>query len=318
MEIDKQGVAVNLPDFILVGAAKSATTSLYYYLRQCEKIYLPEIKEPWFFSFRNNAPKLAQLNYPDGINVRGVHVFDEREYFSLFEQAKPGQIIGEASTSYLYLAETSIANMKEVYGKAHEHVKIIMILRNPVERAWSHYMMHVRDGIAEYDFLKAITNKVLEERIQKGWTIAYDYIGQGMYSKRVESYLRAFKNVKVILFDEIEVAPGKVTQETLAFLGVGTDGLQLDTSTRYNKSGVAKAGVKGVVAKLLYTDNPFKRAIKWMVPKPMRIRVKHSLSSSLLEGKAMPDAVRLKLLQIYREDIDKLEQLIERDLSSWK
>ena len=111
------------PDFLVVGAARSGTTSLHSYLSQHEEIYLPGLKEPCFFAFDGDKKKF----------VNGKFAFAVRDfegYERLFEDAGKGQKLGEMSTPYLYLYEKSIATMKK-YFTDYAGIKIVIMLRNP-------------------------------------------------------------------------------------------------------------------------------------------------------------------------------------------
>ena len=110
-----------LPDFLIVGAARSATTSLFYYLKNYGEIYMPVRKEPWFFSYADNPPNYSS---PGAYDV----VYKLEDYITLFKAARSDQIIGEASPSYLFTYAAAIRNIKDVYGELYKKLKIIIIL----------------------------------------------------------------------------------------------------------------------------------------------------------------------------------------------
>jgi Sulfotransferase family len=124
----KKDTVPTIPDFFVVGAAKSGTTSLYHYLDQHPDVYMPRNKEPHYFS---RVPP-----FPG----RGSHpVTSEEEYLDLFKLWNKESVAGEASPSYLW-DEKAPYRIKETVPQA----KIIAILRHPVERAYSHYLMDVK------------------------------------------------------------------------------------------------------------------------------------------------------------------------------
>ncbi|MCC6713175.1 MAG: hypothetical protein IT344_07420 [Candidatus Dadabacteria bacterium] len=103
-----------LPDFLIVGAARSATTPLFYYLKNYGEIYMPARKEPWFFSYADNPPDYSS---PGAYDV----VSRLEDYAALFKAARPDQIIGEASPSYLFTHDTAIWNIRRALRKAQDN-----------------------------------------------------------------------------------------------------------------------------------------------------------------------------------------------------
>jgi len=136
---------VTLPDFLIVGAMRSGTTSLYVYLNNHRAIFMPSLKEPQFFSY------LGEKCSPHPPEIRSTP-WNLEDYVRLFKHARPGQIIGEASTSYLYIYQRTQKNIMAIYGEQVTNLKIIGILRNPIERAWSIYTLKKQGGGWKKDF----------------------------------------------------------------------------------------------------------------------------------------------------------------------
>jgi hypothetical protein len=113
-----EGEKVKLPYFLIVGAAKSGTTSLYYYLGQHPRVFMPGNKEPWFFA--SSSARVSELG------KKGM-IKESREYSELFKDAQSTQVLGEASTGYLYLYDDTISNLRR-YHPGWKDLKIIMIL----------------------------------------------------------------------------------------------------------------------------------------------------------------------------------------------
>src|SRR3990172_9835933 len=143
MIVDYNGKLTKLPDFFVVGAARSGTTSLHYYLKQHPEIFMPEVKEIKFFRFLNTPIELIRMVKKKRA-LRLVYKFDD--YIGHFEKALDTQMIGEANPGYLYVYKDTIKNIKVVYRENYKNLKIIIILRNPVDRAWSHFMFDRRSG----------------------------------------------------------------------------------------------------------------------------------------------------------------------------
>ena len=135
-----------LPNFFIVGAAKSGTTSLYHYLGQHPEIYMCPEKEPAYFYSENNRPtsEFSGSIYTDSFKNRHkkLSLYNIEEYLALFETVKGETAIGEATPDYLPQPETPKLIFEDV-----PHAKIIAILRNPFDAAYSDFLMKRRDGV---------------------------------------------------------------------------------------------------------------------------------------------------------------------------
>src|SRR5205809_7660617 len=120
------------PDFLVVGTARAGTTALHYHLRQHPQIFMPRQKEPCFFCFAENKP-----NYKNG--KFSFSTYKHNDYLKLFNKAKSFQIKGEISTPYLFLYDKTINNIRKYHSHPDE-LKIIIVLRNPIHRAYSQYL----------------------------------------------------------------------------------------------------------------------------------------------------------------------------------
>jgi len=303
MNITTEGDSKKLPDFLIVGAAKSGTTSLYFYLKEHPQIFMPENKEPWFFSFMDNP---TQFKSPDSL---GGMISNIQTYISLFEDADDDQIIGEASPSYLYTYETSINNIKKVYGKRYKDLKIIILLRNPVDRAFSQYQ-HFKKSMREpLSFKKAIEPKTISQRLNNNWSFFYDYIGVGMYYEQVKSYLENFDNVKVILFDEFKNDTSRVVKELLRFLGVDTDLLPQNIGKRYNVSRVLRKDFLTPLYRFLFfSNNKVKKNLANLLP--AKNKIIDAVHKLLLKRKKLKKKEKKEIMEIFDEDFKRLKELI--------
>ena len=130
MQIAIDGIDYSLPDFLIIGAARSGTTSLFYSLRRHPRIFMPDLKEPFYLSFVDEIPDYSDLDF---LRERQWTVAD---YAALFSDAEDDQLLGEASTSYLYLHEKSIENIQRVYGQAAAAIRFIA---NCLRSDWSFF-----------------------------------------------------------------------------------------------------------------------------------------------------------------------------------
>lgn len=308
MLVKHEGKDVKLPDFLIVGAAKSGTTSLHYYLKQHPQIFMPKVKELWFFSFMDNIPNIRHGHLAKMI----VSKFDQ--YINYFQDANSSQIIGEACPGYLYTYESTIANIKKTYKEKYKDLKIIIILRNPAERAWSQFMMNRKSGEEPLDdFLEVLKPDIIRKRLNDGWSIGFDYVGFGMYCEQVRAFIKDFPETRIFLYDEFSWDSLKVVREIFTFIGVDPM-FVLDTEKRHNISGKPRLVS---LNRLIYGRYPLKKLLKSVIPYQVRARIRTAVDQRNIQRQEMPIALRSKLIDIYREEIIKLQDLLNKDLSSW-
>ncbi|WP_353686678.1 sulfotransferase [Thermodesulfovibrio sp. 3462-1] len=200
-----------IPNFFIVGAQKAGTTSLYEYLKEHPEIYMSPVKEPHYF-----AKDLDYENMRRDMKRTTIFIRTLEEYLELFNGVKNEKAIGEASPSYLY-SKVAAYEIK----KFNPDAKVIMILRDPVERAYSHYLMNLRDGLtSEKDFIKEVLSDL--KKPKKGWGISHLYIELGLYYEQVKRYLDTFPkdNVKILLYEDFKLNTYEVIKDIFSFLGV--------------------------------------------------------------------------------------------------
>lgn len=293
-----------MPNFLIIGAAKAGTTSLYYYLSQHPQIYMSPSKEPRFFALEGET--LAFRNPDKGINETSITQLEN--YLKLFEGVKDEVAIGEASPLYLY-SEKAVERIKYYIP----HVKLIAILRNPVDRAFSCYTHLIREGIEPFSFEGGLKEE--ESRIRDNWAHLWHYRQAGYYYPQLKRYFKNFgrEQIKIYLYEDLNKNSTEIAQDAYRFLGVD-DSFAPDL-TRMNVSGVPKIRL---LQTLLGTQNPVRSALKRILPKSLRKNVAKEMRQWNLENKLQLDsAVRMQLIEDYRKDILKLEGLIERDLHNW-
>ncbi|WP_456399953.1 sulfotransferase family protein [Persephonella sp.] len=312
MIVSINGKRIKLPDFFIVGAGKSGTTSLAKYLSEHPQIYIPDLKEPQFFSFynceyNNNRPKPF------------LYIRDFDDYVSLFIESSEEQKLGEASTSYSipYMVDKTIHNMKSVYGDLAENLKFIFIIRNPIERIFSAYIMYVDIGIEDLSFEKAILSGI--ERIKKGYRLELNYIDNNKISESIEAYIKSFgkPKVRIYLYEDLKERPLWLLRDLFEFLEVDPNFVPSNLGVAYNISGIPKSPVHKVIYNVTVRYNPLKPIIKKILPEHAKGKVAQYLKKILYTKPQMSPEVREKLKEIFKEDILKLQELIGRDLSHW-
>jgi len=294
------------PDFLVVGAARAGTTSLHSYLGQHPGIFLPGVKEPCFFIFEDR-----HRNF-----VKGKFAFATRnfkDYSRLFSKAGPSQLIGEMSTPYLYLYEETIGSIRK-YFQDYRKIKIVILLRDPAARAWSQYKWRVRDGREPLSFEEAVEAE--SERMSKNYSFDYYYTSRGFYFKQVKAYLENFDHVHIILFEDLMNRPDTVLKALCGFLGI-PDNFNFKILKPQNESGIPRWKS---LSRIVTWENRIKYKFWYSLPDTMRKRIRNSFSkfnSAGMKEMSMNPVMKEKLTRLYKEDILALQELINRDLSSW-
>ncbi|MCK5606369.1 sulfotransferase, partial [Candidatus Pacearchaeota archaeon] len=284
---------------------------LFYYLEQHPKIYFPEVKELNFFCNHRTRKNLF-MGYGTGPGDRHATFWTEslEEYRSHFKRCSAGQLAGEASVSYLYSpsAPTEIASLLP-------EIKLIVILRHPVDRAWSHYLQLVRDGRETLSFSEALDAE--KDRLKKGWEFAWHYRNMGLYAEQLSRFYKLFpkENIRVHLFEDFKQNPFGITCSIFNFFGLDTrNDIRSDVS--HNVSGELK---NKFLARLLNRPSVLRSAVKYIVPRRLGHHVMEYIRGKNLKpgNPQMPLDIRHQLDEFYAEDIKRTAQLIGRDLSHW-
>ncbi len=293
-----------LPNFIIAGASKSGTSSLYHYLKQHPDIFLSDIqKEGRYFSQMK-----GNFEGPGDSRIDATITRSLADYQTLFQGTSREKAVGDISPEYLYFHETSIPLMKKTLG---ENLKIILILRSPVDRAFSAYTHFKRDKRENLDFEEALNAE--ETRKAANWIWAWQYKNSGLYYRQVKAFLDKFKHVKVILYEDFQENNLLVLKEICRFISVADD-FNFDISYKYNVSGKPK----NAVLYQLETSRGLVNRIKKIIPKKLVSYLKNNLTGEKQMVKTeMKPETRRELIEFFREDILKLQDLLQRDLSIW-
>ena len=215
------------PNFLIVGAAKSGTTSLYYYLQQHPSIYLSPVKETNFFAtnFVDGKPTLTNLDFNlEQAQKISFLTRDWESYLQLFaESSIAAKAIGEVSPLYL---NSSVAAQK--IKSFLPDVRLIAILRNPVDRAYSGYQMQLRQTDESRNFSTSINQDEI-------------YIRGGFYYSKLKRYFDVFDRhqIKILLYEDFKVNPLQAMQDIFEFLRVDTTFVP-ELSQKFNQGGVPK------------------------------------------------------------------------------
>jgi hypothetical protein len=286
------------PNFFIVGTQKAATTSLHFYLKEIPGVYMSPVKEPFYFSTHT-----VQANAIDLIK-------DKKEYLRLFEKARGYIAIGEASTSYLWDPDSP-----KLIHQTVPHARIIMILRDPIERAYSNYLMYQKYGGIKSSFYDELMRDYKSQ--EKLYGKSQLYVELGMYYEQVKRYFDIFgrEQVKVIIFEEFVQHPQQSINDVLAFLGVNYKVTAI--REQYNPYSVPR----GPLSRSVFAFFRWLRARNIKFYKIL-ILLPDSIVESLPEKvlfkriekpKIEPEAFKF-LQEIYHDDVLKLESLLGRSL----
>ena len=298
-----------LPNFLIVGAAKCGTSSLHKYLDQHPEIFMSKVKEPRFISSQVTP---FPLNGPGDHKVEAWYVKNFEDYSNLFADSEGYPVVGESSADTLYFHKGTIPVIKKYLGDP----KIVIMLRNPVKRAFSAYQHMVRDLREDLSF----EDGLLEEpnRIKNNWELIYHYKAASLYYDSVKAFLENFSSVKIILTEEQEKRPQQVLRDIFRFLGVDPN-CDVNTEIRYNMSGKPKSQwlhqffFEGNIARKI--AQPIARTL---FSHETRMRIAQKIQEKNLTRLTINPETKNELHRYFEEDIQKLEKLLNRDLSLWR
>jgi len=305
-----------MPNFFIIGAQKAGTTSLYHYLTQHPQVYMSPVKEPCFFNYEISPDGDVVTQEFGNPGRRKVARFSNmNEYRSLFRGVRQEAAIGEASPPYLYAPGTA-ERIKQWAPEA----RMIAILRHPADRAYSAYLHAVRIGREPlHDFAEALREE--ERRIHENWHYTFHYRSRGFYHAQLEPYYRLFgrDKVGVWLHEDLSADPVSVAQSIYRFLGVDHAYVP-DASTKHNPAGVPKnrisrTMIRGIdIAASTFLEHFTSASSIYPLAAKLRWRIQ---SRIIAKPPPIDPEVRAELMEGYTQDILKLQELIDRDLSGW-
>jgi len=273
-----------LPNFLIIGAMKSGTTTLYHLLKSHPAIYMAEVKEPRFFSLEKN---MASISW----------------YESLFDSVTVETAIGEASTNY-----TKYPVFKKVPERIKRHipdVKLIYIVRNPVERAYSEFTYN-------YSTRGVEINNPHDAIVQNS-----SYINISKYFMQLNRYLEVFdrSQIKVILLEDLKGTPGKTIKTIYDFLDVDTEFTPLALGEHKHQTK-NRAGQRRAFAHAL-RKFPLYDAASHLVSDNTKGVLNRLLRKKVDPPQKMTMADREYLIDHLKEDVLSMQEYLDRDLSAW-
>jgi len=281
------------PNLFIVGAPKAGTTSLHEYLKKIPGIFMSEVKEPYYF-----CKTLIPIDH------FLTPVRSKKKYLELFKNSKHEKIVGESSVWYLSDPDAATLIHQQV-----PNAKIIILIRDPVERALSNYLM--LEGRNQFK------TSTFHEQIQKEVREGIDYItphitlDAGLYYNNIKRFIEIFgkKQVKIIIFEEFIVHTKEIMKDILEFLGINVS-LKNFESPAYNFPVVPKYPL---VNEFLNISIISKLRQK-LIPEPMQRNIKKKLFKELKNEYKMTSEDRSFLKKYYNEDVKKLSTFLGKKL----
>jgi len=277
----------------IVGAPKAGTTSLFHYFDAHPEIKMSSEKEPDFFS---DKELLEQ-----GLYYGGSRIDTLEKYNKLFFERKEEKMLGEGSVSYLFYSEVPI-RIKEYNPKS----KIIIMLRNPIERAYSHYLMDYRLGL---------TSESFESEFYKKEGLNFQqYFLLGNYSSQIKRYLDVFgnENIHIVWYSDFKKNSEKEVKEVFNFIGVNSS-FKIDFETIHNSFTMPKNNF----IRMIYSVVWLRKFLTFMFPSKLLKLVRGTLFRKGDKPK-LQESLKKEIQLYYQNDIQQVEQILSVNLETWK
>jgi len=294
---------MTFPSFLIIGAARSGTTSCYNYLQEHPDVYMSPVKEARFFTYEGET---VDFNGPaDRYTINRNTVTDADRYAKLFAGRTTERVTGEASPIYLYDPRTA-SNIE----RHRPDCKLICILRNPIERAYSDFLNMVRHGWEPLrDFERALHEE--EDRKRRNWGPFYHYASKGYYGEQIDRYIQRFSKdqLHVVRFEAFRQDPTAVMQGIYRFLDIDPD-FQPSIERKHNQSGLPKIELLHTLVTHPVAEAAFRgplRALRQNLRDLNTNNVKPPMSSE----------VWTRMADMYDEDRRRLASLLGWDLTDW-
>jgi|TARA_B110000967_G_scaffold12980_1_gene12528 hypothetical protein len=289
---------MSLPNFMCIGAAKSGTTSLYDILMQHSDIFLPSFKEPHFF----DIPSVYQ---------NGIEWYKK----TYFQSVKNEKCIGDFTPTYLFEERAP----ERILNDLGVNMKFIIILRNPVDRAYSHYLHSNRDEHENLSFKEALSLE--KSRVNEKDYLSYlrlSYSGQGMYCQMLTRYFKFFPkdNFLIINFEEEFVSQRESTiNKIFNFLELDYEVLDINLSS--NKASKAKSTwLKKVMKKTGWWRVLIKRMIPSLkIRQIIKNRIQRANITTFTPSKLSSLEKKELFNLFFKDDVGKLELLLNKRMN---
>ena len=294
------------PNFIIAGFPKCGTTSLHHYLSEHPQIFMPSQKELHFFTYEilsklKNGPK-------DGA-VKKTQIQDSKKYLDFYRNVKNEIAVGDASPSYI--------NYPNQFLKIKEYLedpKFIIVLRDPINRAYSNYLHLKREQRETLTFKEAVNRE--NKRIKDKYSDFWYYKFNSTYYDKILKAKETFKEVLIITSEELNENHVATMKKVYKFLDVDCNFITKRKSNRFNKGGYYK---KNLFTKIIFQPSKFKNLIKKFIKPTPSLKILLARVASLFRAKTeeIDEETVLYLTKHFREDVKKLKSL-NINTSNWR
>jgi len=296
------------PDFLLIGAPKAGTTALFKALSRHPQIYACPEKEPGYFAFSGAKPHFSCSVGRDNPNK---WVYLEKDYLDLFSDCPRQLMAGEASTAYLHHPAAPLNASNRV-----PLARLVVVLRHPVERAYSQWLHLRQEGHEEERDFEAAC-KLEQTRKARGWHNMWLYLERGYYAEHLERWLQYYapEQILILFYEDWLERPLELLNQVCRHLGVNN--FDAPRVTRENVSSRQPRW------KWLHHRMVEHNALRIWSRKRLPLWLRDAITTSITRlnlqpGPVISAALRQRLTVQFLEDIGKLEKLTGRDLSHWK
>ncbi|MER7283040.1 sulfotransferase [Dactylosporangium sp. NPDC000244] len=300
---------MSLPDFLIAGVPKAGTSALHAALAPHPRLHLSAVKEPKFFLSDGPPPRRGG---PGDVQTYQEHVWRRADYEALFDPAPPGALRGEATPFYLHDLDSHARIAKLLPG-----VRIILVLRDPVDRAHSNWAHLFGAGLeSEADFLRAV--ELEPRRVAAGWAQFWHYTGLGRYGSQLEHLLAHVDRERVLLlrYRDLRDRPAETLDRVCAFLGVET-GLLAEAPPENVRAFVDDTRANAVIRLALRTGGRIGHHFPLPVRKVFRTPLLGLLHRRHGSRPRVTAAQRATLLPRFADEIRKLEDVSGESYADW-
>ena len=279
------------PDFFFIGAGKSGTSSIYNIIRLNPAIFLPDRKEPNFFCDSRLRPDKKQIS--------------PQKYFALYKKAKTHQLLGDFSTRYFICPKAP----HKIFA-ANKNAKILIILRDPLERAYSDFLMMKTRGFIKKNFVDSAKDELsrLEANILE-WPYL---ILTSLYHRNIMNYMKVFdsSNILVTYTNDLKNNASAFYNQIFDFLNI--ERINIDDKIFQHRNNVYSEA-KSTLLRDIYYNRKYAAKIKFLVPNRLKNKFNHLMKSILFtptEKQPMPEEILPVLKPVLMKELIKLEKIL--------
>lgn len=297
------------PDFFVVGAAKAGTTAVYHWLQSHPDVFQPSVKEPGYFAYVGG--QASPVSGPYDPDYTSKIVVDRKSYARLYAEAG-NRLTGDVSPVYLlnkYAAQRIAA--------VRPDARIIVLLRDPVDRAFSQFMHHVRDSLEPYEtFEDALVHEA--KRLAEGWSWGHGYATHGFYAAQIERYLKVFPREQVLFieYQYLQNDPDGCWRQICRHIGIKPT--VLVKNERVNSTENLKTvSSRPKLTHFLRHPGVVQKGLKQVMPAGLRARLRKMLEGPERPAPVLSPDTKRTLANLYLSERSRIEAFSDLNLQGW-